>query len=156
MLLIQQQDYFEPELLVWTLPAGGIEGDETPAEGAAREVLEETGCRLDPAELMLVSTVSSTHRGRVLSTSWNFTATTDLPDLQPDNGPDGEVVTAAWTDVDEAIRLLGHHSDDPIREPALHFLRTGERGRHWSFEVSDLTQRPPEFTWGPPESSGGI
>ncbi|MBU2662187.1 NUDIX domain-containing protein [Actinoplanes bogorensis] len=35
----------------WFTPGGGLEPDETPAQGAARELLEETGLRVDPAEL---------------------------------------------------------------------------------------------------------
>jgi 8-oxo-dGTP pyrophosphatase MutT (NUDIX family) len=35
----------------WFTPGGGLQGGETPAEGAARELLEETGLRVDPAEL---------------------------------------------------------------------------------------------------------
>jgi 8-oxo-dGTP pyrophosphatase MutT (NUDIX family) len=31
----------------WITPGGGLEGDETPAQGAMREVLEETGLRVD-------------------------------------------------------------------------------------------------------------
>jgi 8-oxo-dGTP pyrophosphatase MutT (NUDIX family) len=35
----------------WFTPGGGLDDGETPAEGAARELLEETGLRVDPAEL---------------------------------------------------------------------------------------------------------
>ena len=34
----------------WEIPAGGIDDGETPAEAAAREVLEETGWRPGPVE----------------------------------------------------------------------------------------------------------
>jgi len=35
----------------WFTPGGGLSAGETPAQGAARELLEETGLRVDPAEL---------------------------------------------------------------------------------------------------------
>ncbi len=38
VLLIKRRD-----IPVWVLPGGGLEPDETPEEGAVREVLEETG-----------------------------------------------------------------------------------------------------------------
>ncbi|MGB8650927.1 MAG: NUDIX domain-containing protein [Mycobacteriales bacterium] len=35
----------------WFTPGGGLDEGETPAEGAARELLEETGLVVDPAAL---------------------------------------------------------------------------------------------------------
>lgn len=147
LLLVQQEDYFEPDTLDWTLPSGAIEAGEPCAVAAAREVREETGCLLDPNDLELVSSVTNTHRGVEISTSWNFTATSTQCDLDPDDGVDGEVVTAEWLDIDDAIDKLANHRYPPIREPALRFLRTGQRGLHWTFELMDLKQRPPQFTW---------
>lgn len=34
----------------WTLPGGGVEPGETPAQAAEREVFEETGIRIDAPE----------------------------------------------------------------------------------------------------------
>lgn len=50
----------------WSLPGGLLEVGETTAEGVAREVLEETGIRVRPVEI--VTTVDRIHRdddGRV-------------------------------------------------------------------------------------------
>lgn len=36
--------------IIWAFPGGKIEGDETPKDAAAREVLEETGYVVEPVE----------------------------------------------------------------------------------------------------------
>ena len=47
----------------WTLPGGHPEYDESPREGAVRELAEETGLRADPDDLSLLAAPHSTHRG---------------------------------------------------------------------------------------------
>lgn len=52
VLLFRGQDPREPERGSWWLtPGGGLDPGETPAQGAARELFEETGLRLDAAFL---------------------------------------------------------------------------------------------------------
>ncbi|GIE93631.1 DNA mismatch repair protein MutT [Paractinoplanes rishiriensis] len=50
-LLLHGGDPARPGLHWWFTPGGGLSGDETPTQGAARELHEETGLRIDPAEL---------------------------------------------------------------------------------------------------------
>jgi 8-oxo-dGTP pyrophosphatase MutT (NUDIX family) len=50
-LLLHGGDPARPGERWWFTPGGGLDGDETLAEGAARELFEETGLRVDPAEL---------------------------------------------------------------------------------------------------------
>jgi 8-oxo-dGTP pyrophosphatase MutT (NUDIX family) len=50
-LLLHGGDPARPGLRWWFTPGGGRQGDETAAEGAARELFEETGLRVEPAEL---------------------------------------------------------------------------------------------------------
>ncbi len=63
----------EPRFGKWTLPAGFMELNETTAEGAARETLEEAGAQFEMGEiftLMNVSRVGQVHiyyRARLLS-----------------------------------------------------------------------------------------
>ncbi len=45
IMMIQAKRYITSRL-EWEIPAGRIEGDETPEEAARRECLEETGCIL--------------------------------------------------------------------------------------------------------------
>jgi len=62
-LLLQERDEFpviDPEK--WGPPGGHLEPDEDPAEGAARELLEETGVRVDPAELRLWRVIDVFHQ----------------------------------------------------------------------------------------------
>ena len=46
----------------WDLPKGGIESGETPVHAALRETREETGLRLDPAELIDLGRLAYTDR----------------------------------------------------------------------------------------------
>ena len=52
VLLFRGVDPDSPERGTWWLtPGGGLDPGETAAQGAARELFEETGLRLDPAAL---------------------------------------------------------------------------------------------------------
>ncbi len=49
ILMVQ---HVEPSRSYWTLPGGGLEAGETPAEAAVREVWEETGMRVRAVRLL--------------------------------------------------------------------------------------------------------
>jgi 8-oxo-dGTP pyrophosphatase MutT (NUDIX family) len=51
VLLLHGGDPARADQHWWFTPGGGLNEGETPALGAARELLEETGLRVDPAEL---------------------------------------------------------------------------------------------------------
>jgi 8-oxo-dGTP pyrophosphatase MutT (NUDIX family) len=50
-LLLHGGDPARPGRRWWFTPGGGLLDGETPVEGAARELFEETGLRVEPAEL---------------------------------------------------------------------------------------------------------
>jgi 8-oxo-dGTP pyrophosphatase MutT (NUDIX family) len=50
-LLLRGSDPARPGLRWWFTPGGGLNDGETPAEGAARELYEETGLQIAPADL---------------------------------------------------------------------------------------------------------
>ncbi|MFF0155614.1 NUDIX hydrolase [Micromonospora sp. NPDC005203] len=51
VLLFEGFDPARPGHRYWFTPGGGLDPGEAPAVGAARELAEETGLRLDPVEL---------------------------------------------------------------------------------------------------------
>jgi 8-oxo-dGTP pyrophosphatase MutT (NUDIX family) len=51
ILLFHGVDPADPQHDFWVTPGGGLDAGESPAHGAARELFEETGLRVDPAEL---------------------------------------------------------------------------------------------------------
>lgn len=51
VLLLHGFDPARPSHGYWFTPGGGLNDDESTAEGAARELFEETGLRLDAADL---------------------------------------------------------------------------------------------------------
>ena len=54
----------EPNRGSWGVPGGNLEHDEHPAAGAARELREETGVRIDPDDLQLFSVDHTTKERR--------------------------------------------------------------------------------------------
>jgi 8-oxo-dGTP diphosphatase len=116
----------------WNVPSGRVEDGESPAEGAARELAEETGLVVDPADLAVVSTVASTG-GPEESRAWNYTVDVVSSTIAVLD-PDGLVLEARWFSRDEAARLLAELPYRPLSEPAVAFLR-GEApiGREWTY-----------------------
>jgi ADP-ribose pyrophosphatase YjhB (NUDIX family) len=83
---------------LWNLPGGHLEHDEGLAEGASRELREETGVEVPLAGLLGVYT----GHGRHHLINFVFTATTASGDLRC---PDPDVSEARWFSVAELIGL---------------------------------------------------
>ena len=105
ILLIQRAR--EPMLGAWTLPGGALKVGETMAEGVAREVLEETGLRVSPREVIatldrIVRDAASRVRFHYLLIDWIC----DCPEsdsLDPCCGDDASA--AEWVAPEEMDRL---------------------------------------------------
>ncbi|TXS89219.1 NUDIX domain-containing protein [Parahaliea aestuarii] len=63
-----------PKAGLWAIPGGYLEGGETLAEGAARELREETGVLIDPQRLQLYMTGTLTFINQIYV---GFRATVD-------------------------------------------------------------------------------
>lgn len=103
--------HVEPTRTYWTLPGGGIEAGETPADAAVREVWEETGLRVRVARLLWEGTYG--HSGRI-SPEFCYLVETDALN---------ESVAASGHDPEEAhlpaeIRLLQGVAWVPLSELA--------------------------------------
>ena len=74
LLLIKRTN--PPAAGSWSLPAGFLEYDEPPVEGAVRELREETNLRTRPEELSLFDTTLVTHPNgtRILVIMYRMTA----------------------------------------------------------------------------------
>ncbi len=59
ILMVQHR---EPTRSYWTLPGGGLEAGETPAEAAVREVREETDLRVRAVRLLWEGSYGHGHR----------------------------------------------------------------------------------------------
>ena len=118
----------------WSIPSGRVDDWESPAEGASRELAEETGLVVPPERLRVVSTTVTTHGSRE-SRAWNHTVEVSVPDLRVAD-PDGSVREARWFDVVEAGEVLSVLPYRPLAEPAVAFL-TGrvEPGRDWRYTL---------------------
>jgi 8-oxo-dGTP diphosphatase len=116
----------------WNLPSGMVEAHETPAEGAARELAEETGLVVSSRSLRLRTTTSVEVDGVPLH-SWNFEVDVDDPAVQVQD-PDLLVQEARWFSLDQAIVLLRLLPYRPLADPAVATLTTAATGTsHWTF-----------------------
>ena len=128
----------------WNIPSGRIEEHESPAEGARRELAEETGLVVPVAGLVLHGTCATANPHRV-SRAWNFTVAVDDPALRVSD-PDGLIQDARWFSAEEAVRLLRQLPYRPLSEPAVAIL-TGQIsvGAHWAY--SDPAAEPSITTY---------
>jgi 8-oxo-dGTP diphosphatase len=116
----------------WNIPSGRIEDHETPCQGASRELAEETGLIVPPADLYLHSTCEVAGTDKI-NRAWNFTVDVGNPTLRV-RDPDGVIQEARWFPADEAARLLRALPYRPLSEPSVALL-TGHvaSGAHWAY-----------------------
>ncbi|TVQ65772.1 MAG: NUDIX hydrolase [Balneolaceae bacterium] len=84
---------------LWDLPKGKIEANESPEEGALREVEEETGC----GGLSITGPLGTTmhdyeeHGEQVTKKTWWYAMESGRPDLKPQL--EEEIEALEWTDL---------------------------------------------------------
>jgi 8-oxo-dGTP diphosphatase len=86
----------------WGLPAGLLKRHEQPVVGACRELFEETGVRIDPADLTAGSPNAIVHTVGVVDTVFFGSVPASTTPLRVDGG---EILEAAWFPVDDLPRL---------------------------------------------------
>jgi ADP-ribose pyrophosphatase YjhB (NUDIX family) len=102
----------------WSLPAGLLARGESPADGAARELAEESGVRLDPGQLRQAAPHAIVHhRGRWIDLVFEARVSAAAAPLAVDGA---EVWEAAWHRVaalppltGSTARLLGNYGIGP-------------------------------------------
>lgn len=116
LLLLRQ-----PPGLGWSLPAGLLERGERPVEGAARELFEESGLRLDIGDLTpAVPNAVIHHRGRWVDVVFEASVPADDVTLTVDGA---EVFEAGWHPLDKlppltlaTATLLSYYGIGPYAE----------------------------------------
>lgn len=84
----------------WTTPGGHLEGDENPSNGAARELEEEAGIKLDPSKLDHVTTKDvKKPDGEELKIHAFKVDLKEKPSTSVKNDPDDEVYRWQWFDI---------------------------------------------------------
>ena len=130
----------------WALPGGVLEDGELLHECLVREVLEETGCRIESiGRLAYVKQIDNRQHGRhrdrlereYLLTVWTFEIEAWSGRLLP-NDPDGHVSEARLAPLGDAVRKLASNARHTLTveylrgeiEPgSVHLLRRHEDGR---------------------------
>jgi len=92
----------------WGLPAGLLKKHEPPVRGAARELFEESGVRIDPADLTPGIPNAIINPVGVVDTVWFGAVPASTTPLRVDGG---EVLEAAWFPIDEMPRLTANTAD---------------------------------------------
>ena len=108
ILLIQRKG--EPCAGMWALPGGFLEENETAEEGAARELLEETGVKISADKLILVSIFSKPNRDpRTHLISLSYLAYVDKNIIEHKAGDDAS--NTAWHDLNNLPEMAFDHAE---------------------------------------------
>ncbi len=112
-----------PAIGQWALPGGYMESGETPQEAASRELEEETGIRVDPETMQLVSVSTVLH---MTQTHLVFRSEVDSV---PEHQLTDEALEIAWFGLDEMPWAeLAFGTVEPQVREMYKWLETGQFG----------------------------
>jgi 8-oxo-dGTP pyrophosphatase MutT (NUDIX family) len=145
VLLFRTIDPTMPEIGEWwELPGGGVEGEETYAETASREIEEETGFRLPPSAFSAATwRRDSTYvRRHIRFWQHEVVVTAHVPGAAPSPVPDGrtpneldEYVDHRWWPVDDIAASRERFFPTPLPALVREFLAGAEIDEsfdHWN------------------------
>jgi 8-oxo-dGTP diphosphatase len=139
MLLLRQ-----PPGRGWGLPAGLLKRRELPAVGAARELFEEAGVRVEPGDLTPGNPNAIVHpNGGVVDTVWFGSVPASRTRLAVDGG---EVLEARWFPIDELPQLTWP------TERLLGIYGLGPRAGELPPSIPEGVYEAPSVTGGPAAS----
>ena len=104
----------------WVLPRGKLERDENPAAGARREVVEETGHRVEVHEFLGAITYRARGRPKVVQ-FWRMHAA-----ARPSRDVMKDIVAVEWLPLAAAVRRLSY----PLEKLFLHHVGRRVLKRH--------------------------
>lgn len=122
LLLLTASPRLQTPVVRWLTPGGGVEDNESHAEGAIRELFEETGLRVDSVgePIWSIEGQSIFNDGHVQSTySEYFVVRTTSFELTNENWMDNEFVDITdvrWWTVEELNTSGEKYSPEPLLE----------------------------------------
>ena len=109
--------------LEWCIPKGHPEGSETYEQAAVREILEETGLRVEIIEpLGQISYEFSVGPKTVVKTVHHFLMRQIGGDLTVENDPDHEAEEAAWCSLDKLEKQLSHYNERKLARKVIEWV----------------------------------
>ena len=108
----------------WCLPKGHIEGTETAAQTAEREVWEETG--IDGRVLAHLASIDYTFtspHNRIHKVVHHFLLEAVGGELTVDGDPDHEALDAAWIPLNTSLTLLAYSNERRVAHKARELLQ---------------------------------
>lgn len=136
----------------WTNPGGHMDEGETLIEAAIREVFEESGIKLDPEELELVSSerIISLHTGKAFSV-FAFKANVPKQKASSKEDPDQEVSKWKWVELSHESPELHPQNRHAQHDSVLCHLglcREHAPAGEQSFTARRLSRMTDEYTEG--------
>lgn len=104
ILLCRMSDRVPADAGLWTLPGGGLDFGEDPAEAMVREVFEETGLHVRPRDIAGIDSVRFEEEARTLH-GIRILYRTELLGGTLRYEVDGSTDMCAWWTLDDATKL---------------------------------------------------